>query len=92
LSEIDLGQIRPEDRVSSSYYRIPEDFPIPISSGKVGLAAEVMNDIYCSIVTGSENFKFKQKYEYEDNLFKNEDAMYSIDHIILQYQTVLNQL
>ena len=51
-----------------------------------------MNDIYCSIVTGSENFKFKQKYEYEDNLFKNEDAMYSIDHIILQYQTVLNQL
>jgi len=83
LSEIDLGQIRPEDRVSSSYYRIPEDFPIPISSGRFGDTTQVMNDVYCSIVTGSENFKFKQKYEYEDNLFKNEDAMYSLDHNIL---------
>lgn len=31
-------------------------------------------------MTGSENFKFKQKYEYEENLFKNEDAIYTIDH------------
>ena len=78
-----MAQIKVEDKVSSSYYRIPEDFPIPISSGRFGDTSGVMNDAYCSIVTGSENFKFKQKYEYEDNLFKNEDAMYSVDHHIL---------
>lgn len=31
-------------------------------------------------MTGSENFKFKQKYEYEENLFKNEDSIYTVDH------------
>lgn len=31
-------------------------------------------------MTGSENFKFKHKYEYEENLFKNEDAIYTLDH------------
>lgn len=74
LSEIDMAQFKKEDKVSSSYYRLPEDFPMPISSGRYkDPKNDVMNDKYCSIVTGSDNFKFKQKYEYEDNLFKNED-------------------
>ena len=79
LSEIDMSQLRPEDKISSSYFRLPDNFPIPVSSGR-DPKQTIMNDQFCSIVTGSENFKFKQKYEYEDNLFKNEDVMYSLDH------------
>lgn len=83
LSEIELAQFSKQDHVSTSYYKLPYDFPVPVCSGRFGDSHNVLNDLYCSITTGSENFKFKQKYEYEDNLFKNEDAMYSVDHQIL---------
>ena len=43
-------------------------------------------------MTGSENFKFKHKYEYEENLFKNEDAIYTLDHQILCVTSCLNRL
>ena len=36
--------------------------------------------------------KQKHKNAYEDLLFKNEDDMYSIDHVILQYETVVQNL
>ena len=51
-----------------------------------------MNEEYCSITTGSENFKYKLKNVHEDSLFKNEDEMYQIDHHILQLQNVVTNL
>jgi histone deacetylase complex regulatory component SIN3 len=84
LSEIDLAQFNAADHVTPSYYKLSADFPNPICSGRFkaddNLACQTLNDYYCSITTGSENFKLKQKQEYEDNLFKNEDAMYFVDH------------
>jgi len=86
LSEIDLTQFKKSDNVTPSYYRLPEDFPMPVCSGRYlnQTAIAVLNDGFCSITTGSENFKFKQKNLNEDLLFKNEDDMYSVDHVILQ--------
>ena len=82
LSEIDQLHFSPSDHVTPSYYKIPYNFPVPICSGRLEepAAEQTLCDRYCSITSGSENFKFKQKYEYEDNLFKNEDAMYLVDH------------
>jgi paired amphipathic helix protein Sin3a len=79
LSEMG-DSFRPEDHISPSYLRLAEDFPIPICSGRTPEEDQFMNNNYCSIMTGSENFKFKHKYEYEENLFKNEDAIYTLDH------------
>jgi histone deacetylase complex regulatory component SIN3 len=93
LSEIDQHNFAPGDHVTPSYYKIPSDFPFPVCSGRQDEpATAALCDRYCSITTGSENFKFKQKYEYEDNLFKNEDAMYVVDHQILRLELVLNHL
>jgi paired amphipathic helix protein Sin3a len=83
---------RPEDQVSPSYYRLSNDFPVPICSGRGPFEESFLNNRYSSIMTGSENFKFKQKYEYEENLFKNEDAIYTIDHQILRITACIQKL
>jgi histone deacetylase complex regulatory component SIN3 len=80
VSEADVSTFKKEDRISSSYYLLSKDFPIPICTGRLENNITVMNDHYCSVTHGSENFKFKQKYEFEENLFRTEDAIYSYDH------------
>lgn len=81
LSELDTKKFFTEkDHITKSYYRLPMDFPNPICTGRFSPedaeACKTLNDYYCSITTGSELFKAKTKQDYEDNLFKNEDAMY----------------
>ena len=94
LSEIDLSQFTREDHVSYSYYRLQDDYSNPICTGRLldPVCAQVLNEKYCSVTTGSENFKFKQKYEYEDNLFRTEDTMYGYDHELYQLSAVLAKL
>jgi|LauGreDrversion4_2_1035121.scaffolds.fasta_scaffold89546_2 histone deacetylase complex regulatory component SIN3 len=77
LSDIDMNQFSKQDRVTPKYYRLPQDFPLPVCSGRYQdpNTSTTLNDHYCSITSGSE-YKFKTRYEYEENLFKNEDSMY----------------
>ena len=93
-SEIDLTLFANHDRVTPKYYCLPADFPTPICSGRYSdpMLIKVLNDRYCSISSGSENFRFRTRYEYEQKLFDNEDSMYQLDHEILQYKTVLKNL
>lgn len=80
MSEIDMAQFKPTDKVSSSYYLLPKNYPQPVCTGRYfGVRQGILNNEYAGISTSSESFKLKQKQEYEDNLFKNEDAMYQID-------------
>lgn len=97
LSELDIKRFFTEkDHISKSYYKLPVDFPNPICSGRYLLEEKAvcltLNDEYCSITTGSELFKAKIKQDYEDNLFKVEDAMYAFDHEILRLQSVTTSL
>lgn len=94
LSEIDLVHFNVVEQVTPSYYRMPADFYTPICSGRYLnlISSTTLNDAYCSITSGSENFKFKQKNVHEDLLFKNEDEMYSYDHMLLQLETVIGNL
>jgi len=84
LSEVDVKQFDMMDHITPSYYKLPKYFPNPICSGLLHkeeeAACSTLNDMICSVTTGSENFKLKQKQECEDLLFKNEDAMYVVDH------------
>ena len=91
LSEIDLSQFAPEDHISSSYYRLPDGYPNPVCSGRHldPVVSTTLNETYCGITTGSENFKLKHKQEHEEILFKTEDSIYSYDHQILQLRSVL---
>ena len=96
LSEVDVKQFDLMDHITPSYYKLPEDFPNPICSGRLSkedfVACSTLNDMICSVTTGSENFKLKQKQECEELLFKNEDEMYLVDHQILQLQSVHRHL
>ena len=83
LSEIDLSQFTQQDHVTPSYYKLPNNFPKPVCTGRdqqEPWIKSTMNDAYCGIPTGSENFKLKHKQEFEECLFKVEDSMYNIDH------------
>ena len=52
----------------------------------------VLNDQYSIKTSGTEDYKFKIKNVHEDNLFKNEDEMYALDHQILQFTRVIEKL
>ncbi|MFS8159916.1 MAG: hypothetical protein ACMG6E_06845, partial [Candidatus Roizmanbacteria bacterium] len=49
-------------------------------------------DVYTSLPTGSESFKFKYKNQYEDVLFRTEDEMYKIDNDICNYRKTMRVL
>jgi histone deacetylase complex regulatory component SIN3 len=63
LSEVDVKQFDLMDHITPSYYKLPEDFPNPICSGRLSkedfVACSTLNDMICSVTTGSENFKLK---------------------------------
>jgi len=50
-------------------------YPIPIASQKTELGAEVLNDHWVSVTSGSEDYSFKhmRKNQYEESLFRCED-------------------
>ena len=79
FSEFDTTQF---NKVSFSYYELPETFPQPYCSGKDQLCYSLLNDKYASFPFGSENFKYKLRNLFEENLFNLEDEMYNWDHQI----------
>lgn len=85
LSEVDMTLFGHNDRVTPKYYCLPNDFPVPICSGRYQdpFLSSVLNNRYCSISSGSENFRFRTRYEYEHKLFENEDSMFKFDQEIL---------
>lgn len=50
-------------------------YPIPIASQRTELGAEVLNDHWVSVTSGSEDYSFKhmRKNQYEESLFRCED-------------------
>ena len=80
---LDLGQFKQANMLTKSYYIFSEDYVQPICSGRYrngDFMRKVLNDRYSIKTSGTEDYKFKIKNVHEDNLFKNEDEMYSIDH------------
>eukprot|EP00351_Strombidinopsis_sp_SopsisLIS2011_P006564 CAMPEP_0116871890 /NCGR_PEP_ID=MMETSP0463-20121206/2430_1 /TAXON_ID=181622 /ORGANISM="Strombidinopsis sp, Strain SopsisLIS2011" /LENGTH=78 /DNA_ID=CAMNT_0004511143 /DNA_START=1019 /DNA_END=1255 /DNA_ORIENTATION=+ len=77
-----------------SYYKLPDDYPHPICSGRYSseISRQTLNNKFCSITCGSENFKSKIKNLNEENLFKNEDEMYKLDHEILRLSKCIKDL
>ena len=81
--------------LTKSYYIFSEDYVQPICSGRYrngDFMLHVLNDRYSIKTSGTEDYKFKIKNVHEDNLFKNEDEMYAIDHQILQFERVVQKL
>jgi len=80
---LDAGHFKLTNMLTKSYYIFSDDYVQPVCSGRYKKnehALQVLNDRYSIKTSGTEDYKFKIKNVHEDNLFKNEDEMYAIDH------------
>ena len=89
-SEIDFTQCK---RLGPSYRALPKVNQNVRCSGRTPLAASVLNDIWVSFPTGTEDgFKSTRKNQYEEILFKVEDDRYELDLVIELNTTAIRTL
>ncbi|TKY58570.1 Paired amphipathic helix protein Sin3 4 [Spatholobus suberectus] len=83
ISELDLSNC---EQCTPSYRLLPKNYPIPPASQRTELGAEVLNDQWVSVTsgTGSEDFSFKHmnKNQYEESLFRCEDDRIELDMLL----------
>jgi paired amphipathic helix protein Sin3a len=55
-------------------------YPIPTASQRSELGAQVLNDHWVSVTSGSEDYSFKhmRRNQYEESLFRCEDDRYNL--------------
>lgn len=80
-TEIDLSQ---QVRCTPSYRRLPAGWPKLSCTLRSREEAAMLNDLWVSVPTGSEDVSFKnpRKNQFEDALFLCEDARHEVDMVI----------
>ncbi|KAH1239232.1 Paired amphipathic helix protein Sin3-like 3 [Glycine max] len=81
ISELDLSNC---EQCTPSYCLLPKNYPIPPASQRTELGAEVLNDHWVSVTSGSEDYSFKhmRKNQYEESLFRCEDDRFELDMLL----------
>ena len=62
------------------FYLFSCQYPIPPASHRTELGVSVLNDVWVSVTSGSEDYSFKhmRKNQYEESLFRCEDDRYGL--------------
>ncbi|CAM8903474.1 unnamed protein product [Rhodiola kirilowii] len=81
IQELDLSNCQ---RCTPSYRLLPEDYPIQRASQRSELGAQVLNDHWVSVTSGSEDYSFKhmRRNQYEESLFRCEDDRFELDMLL----------
>ncbi|XP_020268792.1 paired amphipathic helix protein Sin3-like 4 [Asparagus officinalis] len=81
ISELDLSNCA---QCTPSYRLLPKHYPMPSSSHRTNLGASVLNDVWVSVTSGSEDYSFKhmRKNQYEESLFRCEDDRFELDMLL----------
>ncbi|KAK8913605.1 Paired amphipathic helix protein Sin3-like 4 [Platanthera zijinensis] len=81
ISELDLSNCQ---RCTPSYRLLPKQYPMPPASHRTELGASVLNDVWVSMTSGSEDYSFKhmRKNQYEESLFRCEDDRFELDMLL----------
>lgn len=81
IQELDLSNC---DSCTPSYRLLPKNYPIPSASQRTDIGAEVLNDNWVSVTSGSEDYSFKhmRKNQYEESLFRCEDDRFELDMLL----------
>ncbi|XP_021604424.1 paired amphipathic helix protein Sin3-like 4 isoform X3 [Manihot esculenta] len=81
INELDLSNC---ERCTPSYRLLPKNYPIALASQRTELGAEVLNDHWVSVTSGSEDYSFKhmRKNQYEESLFRCEDDRFELDMLL----------
>ncbi|PIN18039.1 Histone deacetylase complex, SIN3 component [Handroanthus impetiginosus] len=81
IQELDLSNC---ESCTPSYRLLPENYPMPSASRRTRIGAEVLNDNWVSVTSGSEDYSFKhmRKNQYEESLFRCEDDRFELDMLL----------
>ncbi|XP_019452911.1 PREDICTED: paired amphipathic helix protein Sin3-like 2 isoform X4 [Lupinus angustifolius] len=81
IQELDLSDCK---RCTPSYRLLPSDYPFPKASQRSELGAQVLNDHWVSVTSGSEDYSFKhmRRNQYEESLFRCEDDRFELDMLL----------
>ncbi|KAI8528426.1 hypothetical protein RHMOL_Rhmol12G0147900 [Rhododendron molle] len=81
IQELDLSNC---EQCTPSYRLLPKNYPIPTASQRTEIGAEVLNDHWVSVTSGSEDYSFKhmRKNQYEESLFRCEDDRFELDMLL----------
>ncbi|KAJ0830567.1 putative transcription regulator Others family [Helianthus annuus] len=81
IQELDLSNCQ---RCTPSYRLLPDDYPIPSVSQRSELGSQVLNEVWVSVTSGSEDYSFKhmRRNQYEESLFRCEDDRFELDMLL----------
>ncbi|CAH8340496.1 unnamed protein product [Eruca vesicaria subsp. sativa] len=81
IQELDLSNC---ECCTPSYRLLPPDYPVRTASQRSELGAEVLNDRWVSVTSGSEDFSFKhmRRNPYEEIIFRCEDDRFELDMLL----------
>lgn len=81
IQELDLSNC---DRCTPSYRLLPKNYHISLASQRTKMGAQVLNDHWVSVTSGSEDYSFKhmRKNQYEESLFRCEDDRFELDMLL----------
>ncbi|XP_038713582.1 paired amphipathic helix protein Sin3-like 4 isoform X4 [Tripterygium wilfordii] len=81
INELDLSNC---ERCTPSYRLLPKNYSIPSASQRTDIGAEVLNNHWVSVTSGSEDYSFKhmRKNQYEESLFRCEDDRFELDMLL----------
>ncbi|KAJ3692453.1 hypothetical protein LUZ60_012803 [Juncus effusus] len=81
ISELDFSN---SPRCTPSYRLLPKSYPMPPASHRTPLGGTVLNDLWVSVTSGSEDYSFKhmRKNQYEESLFRCEDDRFELDMLL----------
>ncbi|XP_064952006.1 paired amphipathic helix protein Sin3-like 3 [Musa acuminata AAA Group] len=91
ISELDLSNCQ---RCSPSYCLLPKNYSIPPASQRTELGESVLNDVWVSVTSGSEDYSFKhmRKNQYEESLFRCEDDRFELDMLLESVNATTKQV
>uniref|UniRef100_A0A1D1XQ92 Paired amphipathic helix protein Sin3-like 4 n=1 Tax=Anthurium amnicola TaxID=1678845 RepID=A0A1D1XQ92_9ARAE len=81
ISELDLSGCQ---SCTPSYRLLPKSHTIPPASCRTEVGDAVLNDVWVSVTSGSEDYSFKhmRKNQYEESLFRCEDDRFELDMLL----------
>ncbi|KAK9806462.1 hypothetical protein WJX73_010057 [Symbiochloris irregularis] len=91
VSELDVSSW---ERCSTSYVRLPQNYPRLRASAQTQLGEVVLQDAWVSVTSGSEDYSFKhmRKNQYEEALFRCEDDRFELDMAIERNASTIRAL
>ncbi|KAK1606413.1 hypothetical protein QYE76_030086 [Lolium multiflorum] len=91
ISELDLSNCQ---RCTPSYRLLPKNYPMPSSSSRTDIGVSVLNDLWVSVTSGSEDYSFKhmRKNQYEESLFRCEDDRFEMDMLLESVKATIKRV